>query len=220
MRRSGSPGIIGSTGADRSSAWIWDFSSTQSTSARSGGSRYSPTTSRTLSMNCGSVDSLKVSTRCGLSPNARQIRPTVDFDSPLSAAIDARRPVRGVGGLALQGGHHDLLDLLVGDRARRARARLVDQPVQPARPRTGAATCPPSAATPRARRPPPCWIPLPRTPARSGTAAPAPAPTSARRAQRCSVSRSSSVNTTAVTGRPVSPPTKPTITQLIYGAGH
>jgi hypothetical protein len=33
---------------------------------------------------------LKVSTRCGLSPNAFQIRPTVDFDSPLSLAIDAR----------------------------------------------------------------------------------------------------------------------------------
>ena len=41
-------------------------------------------------MNCGSLLSLKVSTRCGLSPNAFQIRPTVDFDSPVSAAIDAR----------------------------------------------------------------------------------------------------------------------------------
>src|SRR5919106_4451199 len=41
-------------------------------------------------MNNGSLDSLKVSTRCGLSPNARQIRPTVDRDSPASAAIDAR----------------------------------------------------------------------------------------------------------------------------------
>ncbi|MFJ6837170.1 hypothetical protein [Streptomyces sp. NPDC091209] len=29
MRRSGTPGIFGSTGADRSSAWICDFSSTQ-----------------------------------------------------------------------------------------------------------------------------------------------------------------------------------------------
>jgi Transposase DDE domain len=32
-------------------------------------------------MNCGSLDSLKVSTRCGLRPNARQIRPTVDRDN-------------------------------------------------------------------------------------------------------------------------------------------
>jgi hypothetical protein len=33
-------------------------------------------------MNCGSVDSLKVSTRCGLSPNARQIRLIADCDMP------------------------------------------------------------------------------------------------------------------------------------------
>jgi hypothetical protein len=46
------------------------LSSTHSTRAASGGFRDSPTTSRTLSMNCGSVDSLKVSIRCGLSPNA------------------------------------------------------------------------------------------------------------------------------------------------------
>ena len=55
----GVPGISGSTGAVRSSAWIWDFSSTHSTTAASGGLRYSPTMSRTLSMNCGSGDSLK-----------------------------------------------------------------------------------------------------------------------------------------------------------------
>ena len=48
------------------------------------------TTSLTLSMNCGSLLILKVSTKWGLSPNAFQIRPTVDFDSPLSSAIDAR----------------------------------------------------------------------------------------------------------------------------------
>ena len=41
-------------------------------------------------MNNGSLLSLNVSTRCGFSPNARQIRPTVDFDSPVSAAIEAR----------------------------------------------------------------------------------------------------------------------------------
>jgi hypothetical protein len=31
------PGIIGNTGWDRSRAWTWDFSSTQSTTALSGG---------------------------------------------------------------------------------------------------------------------------------------------------------------------------------------
>lgn len=39
LRRSGTPGIIGRTGWDRSRAWICDFSSTQRTSAFSGGSR-------------------------------------------------------------------------------------------------------------------------------------------------------------------------------------
>jgi hypothetical protein len=33
------PGIIGNAGWLRASAWIWDFSSTHSTTAASGGSR-------------------------------------------------------------------------------------------------------------------------------------------------------------------------------------
>jgi hypothetical protein len=37
-------------------------------------------------MNCGSVDSLKVSTRYGLSPNARQIREIADGDMPTCRA--------------------------------------------------------------------------------------------------------------------------------------
>src|SRR6266540_2391078 len=43
---------------------------------------------RTLSMNCGSGDSLNVSTWCGLSANARQIRLIADCDIPVAAAID------------------------------------------------------------------------------------------------------------------------------------
>ena len=39
---------MGSTGAVRSKAWIWGFSSTANTTAPSGGARYSPTTSRIL----------------------------------------------------------------------------------------------------------------------------------------------------------------------------
>jgi hypothetical protein len=72
----------------RSSAWIWDFSSTHNTSARSGGSRYNPTTSRTLSMNWGSADSFQVCSRCGLSPNARQIREIAVWLIPTCRAID------------------------------------------------------------------------------------------------------------------------------------
>src|SRR5215218_1036107 len=84
------PGIIGNAGWDRANAWTWDFSSTHSTTAASGGFTYSPTTSWTFSTNSGSVDSLNPSARCGLSSNARQIRPIVDFDNPVRSAIFAR----------------------------------------------------------------------------------------------------------------------------------
>lgn len=50
------------------------LSSTQSISTRSGGLRYSPTMSRTFSTNSGSVESLKVSLRCGCRLKARQMR--------------------------------------------------------------------------------------------------------------------------------------------------
>jgi glyoxylate carboligase len=61
VARSGVPGSIGKIGAVRSRAWIWDFSSTQSTTARSGGLRYTPTTSLTLATTCGSLESFHVS---------------------------------------------------------------------------------------------------------------------------------------------------------------
>src|SRR5690349_7840649 len=84
------PGIIGNAGCDRASAWHWDFSSTHRTTAPSGGFRYRPTTSKTLSTNSGSLLSLNVSARCGLSSNAFQIRPIEDLDNPLRSAIFAR----------------------------------------------------------------------------------------------------------------------------------
>ena len=43
--------------------------------------------SRTFSTNKGSLESFQCSTRCGCSPNARQIRETVDCDSPVRLAI-------------------------------------------------------------------------------------------------------------------------------------
>src|SRR5215213_9994399 len=46
--------------------------------------------STTLSTNSGSVDSLKVSVRCGLRPKVRQIRPIVDLLSPDLSAICLR----------------------------------------------------------------------------------------------------------------------------------
>ncbi len=44
--------------------------------------------SRTLATNCGSLESLNVSARCGCSPNAFQIRCTAVWLRPTSAAID------------------------------------------------------------------------------------------------------------------------------------
>ncbi len=67
---------------------ICDFSSKHRTIARLGGDMYSPTTSCTLSTNKGSVDSLKVSNRCGCRPKAFQIRRIVVCEYPVSAAMD------------------------------------------------------------------------------------------------------------------------------------
>jgi hypothetical protein len=65
VRRSGRPGCIGSIGAVRSSAWTWDFASTQSTIAFCGGTMYRPTTSVTFPTSSGSVANVNVSTRHG-----------------------------------------------------------------------------------------------------------------------------------------------------------
>src|SRR5260370_20193016 len=66
---------------------MWLFSSTHRTTAFSGGSKYSPTISRTFSTKNGSVESLKCFCRCGSNPKACQMRCTVDFDTRVSAAI-------------------------------------------------------------------------------------------------------------------------------------
>ena len=60
--------------------------------------RYRPTMSRTLSMNSGSVDSLKVSVRCGCKPKARQIRCTVVWVKP--ARLGHRRVLQCVASAA------------------------------------------------------------------------------------------------------------------------
>ena len=72
MRCSVCPGCIGSTFWVRFSAWIWDFSSTHSTTAFPGGRRYSPITSATLASSSGSVENLNVSALHGLTPNRFQ----------------------------------------------------------------------------------------------------------------------------------------------------
>ena len=57
------------------------------TIAYSGGSKYSPMTSRTFSTNSGSLESLNIYWRCGCKPKTRQMRVTVVCDEAISRAI-------------------------------------------------------------------------------------------------------------------------------------
>ena len=79
---------MGSDGWVRSRAWTWVFSSKLNTTARSGGSRYNPTTSVSLASKSASLDNLNTSARQGRRPLARQIRATVSLPTPWRAAND------------------------------------------------------------------------------------------------------------------------------------
>ena len=89
------------------------------------------------------------------------------------------RPVRRVRRRGLQRGHHDVLDLLGGDR--RPAGPAADRP--PARPgaaSTNRARHLPTVGCRHPLRPrPPCWTDPPHRPARSAPATPAPATTCA-----------------------------------------
>src|SRR4029453_12858100 len=214
------PGIIGSTGWDPARAWIWDFSSTDSTSARSGGSRYSPTTSRTFSTNCGSLDSLNPSARCGLSPNAFQIRPTVDLLSPDRLAIDARDQCVASAG--------------VSSNVATITASTCSSVIVRGTPGRGSSTSPSSRrATNRERHLPTVGSDTPRSAATCLFVVPVAHASTirqrnanawellARRDQRVSVWRSSSVKINGAFGRPVLAIRRPyNIQQRISGAGH
>jgi hypothetical protein len=87
--------------------------------------------SRTLSMNWGTGDSLKSSTKCGLRPNARQIRLTADWVIPVALAIE--RVDQWVASVGVSSSLDDhALDVLVADRAGLARPGLVMQAIPPA----------------------------------------------------------------------------------------
>ena len=90
----------GSPGWVRSSACIWVFSSQQSTTALSGGARYSPITSQNFASKCLSLDSLNWRFRCGLMSLAAHSRCTLAFEMPAAAAMvrQLQRP-RCAGGL-------------------------------------------------------------------------------------------------------------------------
>lgn len=80
-------------------------------------------------MNCGSLDNLKVSLRW-LEPEGLPDPPDRGPRRPALRGHGRPRPVRGIGRCPFQGGHHNGLDLLVGDLPRGARTWLVGQPVQ------------------------------------------------------------------------------------------
>ena len=100
------PGLIGSPGWVRSRAWIWLFSSIDSTTAWAGGSTHgsgrwpargqapSPTMSVSLAAKLGSRERLKLRSRCGCNWCARQMRYTEPSEMPMALAI--ARPVHWV----------------------------------------------------------------------------------------------------------------------------
>src|SRR5918993_1405585 len=115
------PRFMGRPGWVRSSAWIWLFSSIDSTTAWAGGSTYRPTTSLNFSANCGSLESLNVFIRCGVRPLACQMRCTLT--APMPAALAIARTLQCVvspgGGAPTPGGggasfRRALFGLLVG----------------------------------------------------------------------------------------------------------
>ena len=134
----------------RSDSASWrTFSSTQRTTARSGGLAYRPQTSWTFSMNSGSLDSFPRLRAVRLQPERvpdphHRVRGHPDL-----ARHRAGRPVRRVLRRALQGLGHHPLDLLIGDRPRSARPRLIQQALEPPLRRTGRATSSPSDADPQ-----------------------------------------------------------------------
>ena len=116
------------------------------------GSDTDPTTSMSLSSNCGSLDTLNVSTRCGCNPSSDQIRCTVAELTPPawpSCGTTNAWPVRS----RCRGQPHDLVDRLLGDRGLAATtfADLL-QPGQARPRRTADATPAPSPASPRPPR--------------------------------------------------------------------
>src|SRR5512133_3865190 len=108
--------------------------------------------SRTLSGNSGSVESLKVSARCCCKPKAPDAADARSRDAAVPRHA-ARAPMRRSGRLALQRPHDNALNLGIVDRARNARPRLIQQPVNTALDKATGATCQPFALS-RARVPP------------------------------------------------------------------
>jgi hypothetical protein len=157
--------------------------------------------SRTLSMNCGSGDSLKLSARWGLSPNARQIFDTVVWDIPAAFAIDRVDQCVASAGASCS--------VLTITRSTSASLTVRGAPGRGSSHRPSRRN-----STNRRRHLPTVFSCTPRRPATSRLVAP-PAQANTirqraasalalfgRRDQRCSTSRSSSLNMIGSVGRP------------------
>jgi hypothetical protein len=86
--------------------------------------------SRTFSTNCGSVESLKLSLRCGCSENAFQMRCTVETDRPDAFAIERVLQCVARDGIVSSVCVHHIGNLVVPNFARRAATRLVIEAVE------------------------------------------------------------------------------------------
>ena len=120
---------MGSMSWLRSGAWICDFSSTHSTMARSGRATLRPTTSRTLATKSGSVESLKVSSRCELQAEGAPY--PLPWRLTALSGHAARTPMGGVGRFGLKGADDHCLNPGILDGARRPGSRLVPKSFKP-----------------------------------------------------------------------------------------
>lgn len=108
--------------------------------------------SRTFSTNAGSVESLKVSLRCGRRPKARQTRPTVVAERPAALAIERRLQWVAPAGIA--------------SRVRVTSAATASSPIRRGAPLLGSSDSPASrAAAKRSRHLPTVRAQTPASPA-------------------------------------------------------
>ena len=115
--RSGMPGIIGNAGWERCRAWTWDFSSTHSTTAASGGFRYRPDDVVELVDEQRVGGELEVIDQVRLEAEVLPDLPDRGLRQPGPLGHLRPGPVRRVRRRRLQSRHDDVLDLVHADRA-------------------------------------------------------------------------------------------------------
>src|SRR5437660_1837835 len=91
--------------------------------------------SPTFSTNCGSLENLKFSTRCGCNPKACQIRTMAVCDSPVFPAISRLLQWVLLSGIDSSVWVMTSSTSAFGNQSRGARSRFVQQPFQPTHPK-------------------------------------------------------------------------------------